>query len=395
MANKKVSQLSATTEANDGVWIIMNNSGNTETFRIKREDLLSGTTSYAITGNTNTNGGKDFSTIDDVYSAQPNNITEGGTIGYFNLGFNNTINQNGVVIGRDNVKSGNAVEQGGVIVGWGNNSNSDAVVFGRNNTTSRGLTIGRGITNAGTNNFRSLAIGNGFSAGSDLNTIFAYQGGFAGHNHALGHALSLGSHANSLGRQNVSTGANATENDPQNLFGSKNTISGGIGNNVLGNRQTISSTGGYNGMFNSPGSVISGTTSGTTLIGLKNFTSPTENDTTYVDNLKVLGQHADTYFNNLSGDTFTIDWNEGNKQKVYMTGNTTLTLTNVREGATYKLAVENGGSFDITSVSASGYTILCEGGSIPNITNSGKDLCILEVMGTDIYVRHFAGFAAP
>src|SRR6056300_600125 len=43
MANKKVSQLSATTEANDNVWLIMNNSGNTETFRIKRSDLLSGT----------------------------------------------------------------------------------------------------------------------------------------------------------------------------------------------------------------------------------------------------------------------------------------------------------------------------------------------------------------
>jgi len=44
MANKRISQLSATTQANDNVWLVINNSGETETFKIKRVDLLSGAT---------------------------------------------------------------------------------------------------------------------------------------------------------------------------------------------------------------------------------------------------------------------------------------------------------------------------------------------------------------
>jgi len=43
MANKKISQLSATTEANDNVWLVINDSGETTTNKIKRSDLLSGT----------------------------------------------------------------------------------------------------------------------------------------------------------------------------------------------------------------------------------------------------------------------------------------------------------------------------------------------------------------
>ena len=383
MANKKVSQLSATTEANDGVWIIMNNSGNTETFRIKREDFLSGTSQpqlLAITGNTNSNGGEDFSTIDDVYPSQPNNITEGGTFGYFNVGFNNTINQNGVVIGRDNIKSNSGVEQGAVVVGRNNTLATDGIIFGFNNQDARGISIGKDNVGSG-NNLDSMRIGHA------NNTSSRQKCGALGYANVINQSFVyvIGNNNNSQAQYSV-------------LIGNNNTQTQGTATHstILGGRlNSITSTGTHNTIVGGQNNLLSGTTSGTTLIGLIGFTSPTENDTTYVDNLKVVGQHADTYFNNLSGDTFTIDWNEGNKQKVYMTGNTTLTLTNVREGATYKLAVENGGSFDITSVSASGYTILCEGGSIPNITNSGKDLCILEVMGTDIYVRHFAGFAAP
>jgi hypothetical protein len=78
-----------------------------------------------------------------------------------------------------------------------------------------------------------------------------------------------------------------------------------------------------------------------------------------------------------------------------MTGDTSLTFTNVKSGGQYRLQIVNGGTHSITATTASGFTILCEGGAVPNITNNGVDLCILEGMGTDILVRHFADFSAP
>jgi hypothetical protein len=72
--------------------------------------------------------------------------------------------------------------------------------------------------------------------------------------------------------------------------------------------------------------------------------------------------------------------------------NVWLIMNNSGETETFKIQRK-----DLLSgtTTASGFTILCEGGSVPNITNNGVDLCVLEVMGTDILVRHFAGFAAP
>jgi len=42
MANKKISQLGITTTADDGSWLVLNDSSNTTTSRITRQDLLSG-----------------------------------------------------------------------------------------------------------------------------------------------------------------------------------------------------------------------------------------------------------------------------------------------------------------------------------------------------------------
>jgi hypothetical protein len=144
------------------------------------------------------------------------------------------------------------------------------------------------------------------------------------------------------------------------------------------------------------GSSGSTTTTGTdmVLLGLLGRTPNTSN-TSYVENLRSYGQIYNGYYDNGSGTNFTIDWNLGNSQKITMTGNTTLTFTNVRSGAQYRLMIDNDGTYDITGATASGFTILCEGAALPNITNNGVDLCVLEVMGTDILVRHFANFATP
>ena len=143
--------------------------------------------------------------------------------------------------------------------------------------------------------------------------------------------------------------------------------------------------------FETSGSTISGRTKAV-MIGTTNRTADSDN-TTYTENQRSFGQIYNGYYDNGPGSSFTIDWNRGNSQKITITGDTSLTFTNNKDGAQYRLQVVNAGTHDITGVTASGYSILCEGAAIPNITNNGVDLCVLEVMGEDILVRHFANFA--
>jgi hypothetical protein len=210
--------------------------------------------------------------------------------------------------------------------------------------------------------------------------------------------------------------------------GNRNTISGGsLGQILGGNQNTITgdtfnaeiiasdsctiSDGDYNTILASVGSSITGTSSernvmiggsGNTIsananqiqLGLLNRTT-SESDFTYAEGIRAFGQIYNGYYDNGSGSTFTIDWSLGNSQKITMTADTSFTFTNVKSGGQYRLQVVNGGTYSIIGATASGFTILCEGGAIPNITNNGVDLCILEGMGTDLLVRHFSNFATP
>jgi len=285
MANKKISELSATTQANDNVFLVMNNSGNTETFRIKRSDLLSGTSApslLAITGNTNSNSGKDFSTIDDVYPAQPNTITEGGAVGYFNLGFNNTINQNGMVVGKDNTTTSVNNEFGNMIIGYDNTLTSDGMIIGRNNTEGRGWTFGRDNTGSG-NNYRNVKIGMFNNSSSQEATTIGYYNNNSGNNSFLG------GRGNTISSSSYNT---ILSNFSQITAGQKNSIFGGYDSD-------ITSTNDNNTILNCEGSLISGTTSGTTLIGLMNYTEPTNDNTTYVDKLFSVGQEISSTNDNI------------------------------------------------------------------------------------------------
>jgi len=117
--------------------------------------------------------------------------------------------------------------------------------------------------------------------------------------------------------------------------------------------------------------------------------------TLHTDNLYSFGQVSNGYYDNGTGSTFTLDFNLGNFQELSMNANTDLTLSNLRNGSTYKLKVNNTGTYAVTGVTATGYTILCEGGSYPTFTNNGVDLCVVEVFDTNITVRHYADFSTP
>jgi hypothetical protein len=115
------------------------------------------------------------------------------------------------------------------------------------------------------------------------------------------------------------------------------------------------------------------------------------NYTTYVENHHAFGQVSQGVQSKGSGDTFSIDWNWGGIVEMTLTGNSTCSMTNVRNGSSYLVYITTTGTQTITP-SASGYTFKFEGGGF-TLTTNGTDLCVLDVVGTNIYVRHFADFS--
>jgi hypothetical protein len=298
----------------------------------------------------------------------------------------------------------NANVKSALVVGYSNTissaaSNKHYFVLGHNNVINAvvggapyAITIGNNVT---VSSFGGICIGAFSSVGGER----AFRWGNNGNSNGI-ESFSWGEQVNVAGVRSFGFGAFNTITPANSYsFGSNNDITTSIQLQGIfgGENNLISATGadGHNFIFGSEASTISGTSQFVSLIGLSGFTSPTENDTTYTQNHKSLGQSYNGYFDNGSGDTFTIDWNNGNSQKVFMTGDTSLTFTNVKSGGQYRLQIVNGGTHSITATTASGFTILCEGGVVPNITNNGVDLCVLEGMGTDLLVRHFADFAAP
>jgi hypothetical protein len=266
---------------------------------------------------------------------------------------------------------------GSVIIGGWKNSLDDfnfwgsAIVGGESNTKTPGRAIfmGGGISNT-CGGSQSVVLGGNNNSISSANINNSIMGG---NNNTISSNAQLSSILGGDSNTITSTAARGSI-----LTSTSSTINGSS------NRSTI---------IASTGSTISGKTQAI-MIGTLNRTANDDN-TTYTENQRSFGQIYNGYYDNGPGSSFTIDWNRGNSQKITITGNTSLTFTNNKDGAQYRLQVVNSGTYDITGVTASGYSILCEGAAIPNITNNGVDLCVLEVMGEDILVRHFANFATP
>lgn len=358
MANKKISQLSATTESNDNVWLIMNNSGNTETFRIKRSDLLSGTSqpqTIEISGFTDTNG-NNFTTTNDVFPSQPNTFnTSVAGRGFINYGYNNSVGSNAYIFGSDNT-AGNNYEFGGMIIGQGNTFTTDAMIIGRDNTDGRGFVFGRANTGSG-NNYRNLKLGTNNNSSSQQSSTIGY------YNLNDGSISFLGGSNNKI---NSGTYNTIVSNLSQITTNSqKNSIFGGYDSD-------ITSTEDNNTILNCEGSVISGTTSGTTLIGLTNFKSPTNDNTTYVDNIHTLRTET---FDTISGGSVSgvvsVDLSLGTIYKFSITGNiTSVDFTNWREGQRVEFIVENTASYTISAMTITGGGQIYTKGGTVNPTNN-------------------------
>jgi hypothetical protein len=296
MANLKISQLPEYTGNTYNGYFVWNDSGETTTYKTKE------TNSYV----------KRLEIKDLIDTNTINPDVKSALI----MGSNNTIsstsNSNYLIMGQDNT----------INAAVGNTP--FAMVFGLGSSVSAfgGVCFGGYSSVGGERAFRwgNNGSSNGiesFSWGEQVNVNGTRSFGFGGY------MTITPENSYSFGVANSIT----TSTPYQGIFGSESNL--------------ISSTGGNNFIFGSKASTISGTSQFVSLIGLSGFTSPTEDNTTYVDNFQVLGQAKYGNYNNGSqGTSYEIDWNNGNIQKVLLTGNTTFSATNITDGTTYILKVQ-------------------------------------------------------
>jgi hypothetical protein len=483
MANTKISQLpSWTGTAADLRWFVMNNSGETETFKfsgystsitfgagtnsIKSTNATgaAGTNSIAIGKDTNA-GGNDSINIGNSYgtpigtdsiaigrhpglNSSPNQITIGS--GAYNnneygiaIGHSTSSQQGGIVIGSNtsratglnSVSVGNSIENNigtysiiigynsscyapfngnpyGVVIGSGHrvdNTGYYNTILGGANTTISGASntfIGNGVgltsvrtgdiiinssgnTITGTGQYKISigGFGNTISGSASFRTII---GGQSNTNSATGSDI-IGGQSNTLSTSNsvIVNGISSTisgsggvsgiyssQNSTINADGTYNIIIGGFGNTINGSSAAFSSIiGSYNSsLVDRNNSVMLGTSGRT----------GTSDYTTYVENIHAYRTPSTQVQPISSGTTFTCNLNNGAKSQFYITGTSTINITNVRDGASFMIKTQTDGNYVMTWTATGGYTFVFEGG-IKDPGNNVTDIFVFEVFGSVIY----------
>jgi len=461
MANKTIPQLPEQTGKTDDDLLVIVDSGETTTSKIKVSTLLSGVGgSPGVIGDTLTDS---ISSVNSIVGTP--NVYE-GTSGYVNFGYGNDVNDDTITHGYNNTSGVGTTPSGNICIGYNNNYQSqyvgneagqlvigkdntkrnDGIFIGSSNFGSRGIYVGRSNTqnnnndiSAGmlfgasntTNGTRALMVGRSNINGND----FGIALGFENNQNSRNWALSVG-YAN-----NINSVGNST-NGYNTCIGTNNTITAGIGNFNVSNDSDMGSTGTNNSIFGGfqqqyigasgnnntilggTGSAFLNTTNNSTIIGgTTNIISDTNNsvivggtgntlqtynncvilggtglttsfnDEVVCEHLTIKGQSTYNWSNNGSGSVFILDLDEGNLQEISMSADTIIDLTNVKVGGRYSIKVFNEASYLLLAMTATGFSVLWEGGSIPLFTSGGTDLLVLEVFGSDILVRYFANFA--
>jgi hypothetical protein len=384
MANTKISALpSYTGTAADLRWFVMNNSGETETFKFsgytapyRWNSSTSGITEVNITkssqfntrGGTNTETANSYSnfvvgtgntignsTAQHIIFGEGNTATGGGnSVGSFTFGRNNTIT--------------NANNRWGAIFGNGNSIGVTGYAFGDNNN-SQGLysfSVGTNITNAGEN---SLAIGDGNRVITNYNFSIG-----------IDNDIENGNYNGMMGGQN---GRNNSGSWNGFLGGKSNTNNtSSYGGFIGGESNTITGSGDRNVMVGGSGNTISGKTD-VVMLGTSGRTASADN-TTFVENIHTFRTPSTQVQPSLTGTTFTCNLDNGAKSQFYITGTSTINITNVRDGASFMIKTQTDGNYVMTWTATGGYTFVFEGG-IKDPGNNVTDIFVFEVFGSVIY----------
>ena len=432
MANVKISALTTWTGTpRDVRWFIMNNSGNTQTFKysgyaasitfgVGTNSIASvsgssaGQTSIAIGVSSSAIAEKDIAIGSGAVTSSGSQNTSIGT--NTSAGGNNSVaigvgsvasNSATVSIGRNSTASGNsAVVLGNSNIASGDNSFS----VGEGNTAS-----GNRATSFGWNNSASGGYALSFGRLSQASGNGAVAGGNEARANAEG-AIVIGWTINQVtqGQGNTILGGDnnyitATNSKNNSLFGTSNcditgttgqysAMIGGYGNDfgnvgsgttIVGGQFNFISTSSFSSLIGSNNSILSGRTR-TIGLGLSGRT-PTEDNTTFTENLASFGQSYQGYFDNGSGSTFTINWNNGNTQKMSFTGAGGITCNNTQTGANYRMVINNPNGYTPTSFTAAGRTIKFNGGSF--VVYSGESICELFITNDSVFVNQLGLFS--
>lgn len=349
-----------------------------------------------------------------IVGGTSNNVT--GTFGFIGGGNNNVVNaQQGGIIGGQANTSGY-----GCFVGGGQNNfvngNGSGIIGGFNSILSNAnfaAIVGSQGSKIYAGNDTSFTIVGGSSNVVSANGgvgMFVYGGSsnriqnFSGPGDALrfNYGGILGGLSNYIG-DNRANGDNTTAGQnayPIIIGGFFNTIksdAAGVGNDyknwysAIINSNNSSISGGTTGgtIINSVDSQISGRTRAT-MIGTSGRTADADN-TTYVENTHAFRTYSTQVQAETSGTTFTCNLNNGGKVQFYLTGASTIDITNVRDGQSFLIKTQTDGGHTITWTST-GYTFKWKGAS-SNPGNNKIDLFRFEVFGSVIYGELVSDFS--
>jgi hypothetical protein len=404
-------------------WFVMNNSGETETYKfsgytsglvngtgvdsIKSADWLtpiygqalsSGLGSVGLGSQAEATGGLSVAVGWNCVASQDVSIAIGASM--------NATALSAIGIGN----SSNASGQYSIFLGAeGNASGTYSIGMGRFSTSSGDNTIAIGVstTASGTD---SIAIGNGAShdTGTDGIAIGKNASATSNRSTAIGGTATSGGAATALGwgckanglasvslgyfnetpnqyalgvgsSHNVSAdfstaigGNNYMVGGTYNItFGWDISLSSGSYNTMLGGKtNTFTSTGSYNNIFNGSGNTISGTTSGATMLSCSGRTALYDN-TTHVENSHNFKTESFGVTNVGSvGGSINVDCSLGTLFYFTITANTTPNFINWKEGQRIQFYVDNSGSFTVpTATITGGGSVYAKSGSL-NPTNN-------------------------
>ena len=364
MANTKISQLPEWTgTAADLRWFVMNNSGETETFK------FSGYTSpFRKADGFN-------SVISNYYlpSAVPQLLS-------------------GIIGGTGNTMSATSSYTDGfsnyIFAGTGNVMNLNSPAPGQN----YGHTIIGG--NYNTLRFRANASVNTMIGGQS-NTMDCYYGAntiIGGSNNtsqAASTSTIISAQASQIlsgDRMGIWGGYSCSINggSDNNIYGGfDHTIAAGDFNTIIGGFTNTITSGQYNFIAGGQNNTTAAALNRVAMIACSGRTASASN-TTYVENIHSYRTPSTEVQPVFSGTVFTCNLENGAKSQFYITGTSTINITNVRDGASFMIKTQTTGNYVMTWTATGGYTFVFEGG-IKDPGNNVTDIFVFEVFGSVIY----------
>jgi hypothetical protein len=318
----------------------MNNSGETETYKYSGYSTSvsygEGNSSIKSTNANNSLGDYSISLGDGALAPVANQIS----IGQNANGGSDGTNTHSISIGTNSINQYNDTGNGGIAIGKEANANNfirNCVSIGyRAKSAVGGVSIGDSA-NYGFDGDAQIAIG-AFSISSAESCIAVGFNCDVRANNAVSvgsnSQLQTGTYSVNIGAENIITAERVV------LIGAQQSVSSPYSTLINGVSNTLSSTGYYNNIFNGSGNTISGTTSGATMLSCSGRIADADN-TTYVENLRVFGQAKyGNYNNGNTASTYTINWDNGNIQKITLTGATSFSANSITDGTTYILKVQ-------------------------------------------------------